>query len=507
VAPERETAPPEQLPATRQDSELAKLRRELSRLDTVLFLISAMVVVDTIGAIAIGGVQAFTWLVVLFALFFVPSALISAELGAAIPEEGGVYVWVRMAFGRFAGALTSLLYWAGTPMWLGGSIAAVAITVYGRFLGDLSRPGMFVFGAAFVLLATVAAVVPLRWGKWVPASGAIGQIVLLVVFTVSVVAYGVQHGVQSMSLADFSPTRAAFIAVVPVLLYSFVGVELPTTAAEEMHDPRRDIPAAIGTAGVAQALMYGIPILAVLIVLPSGQITSLHGLIDAMKTVYTVYGGDVSGSQVTLTGAGAVLGTLSAVVFIWVLIASGSAWIMGSGRAQAAACLDGGGPRVLGRISAHSGVPVVMGLVSGGVSLLLLVLSLWVTGGDSQKYFSVALNVAISLIVLAYLFIYPAFLRLRSRNRDLDRPFLVPGGAIGAWLVTILATAWSLLATICLLWPGFGTPHPDDHLPAGFEGQRVEYELLTIAPILTVVAAVAAYVMMRLARGPRAGNR
>ena len=138
MAPERETAPPEQLPATRQDSELAKLRRELSRLDTVLFLISAMVVVDTIGAIAIGGVQAFTWLVVLFALFFVPSALISAELGAAIPEEGGVYVWVRMAFGRFAGALTSLLYWAGTPMWLGGSIAAVAITVYGRFLGDLS---------------------------------------------------------------------------------------------------------------------------------------------------------------------------------------------------------------------------------------------------------------------------------------------------------------------------------------------------------------------------------
>ncbi len=88
-----------------------------------------------------------------------------------------------------------------------------------------------------------------------------------------------------------------------------------------------------------QALMYGIPILAVLIVLPSGQITSLHGLIDAMKTVYTVYGGDVSGSEVTLTGAGAVLGTLSAVVFIWVLIASGSAWIMGAGRAQAAACL------------------------------------------------------------------------------------------------------------------------------------------------------------------------
>jgi glutamate:GABA antiporter len=96
--------------------ERSKLRRELGRLDTIFFLISAMVAVDTIGAIAIGGGQAFTWLVVLFVSFFIPSALASAELGAAIPDEGGAYVWVRTPLGRFAGALTLLLYWAGTPI-------------------------------------------------------------------------------------------------------------------------------------------------------------------------------------------------------------------------------------------------------------------------------------------------------------------------------------------------------------------------------------------------------
>ena len=99
--------------------------------------------------------------------------------------------------------------------------------------------------------------------------------------------------------------------------------------------------------------MYGIPILAVLIVLPAGQITSLHGLIDAMQTVFTVYGGSVAADGTAiLTGWGQLLGWACAVVFIWVLVASGSAWIMGAGRAQAAACLDGAGPRVLGRISA-----------------------------------------------------------------------------------------------------------------------------------------------------------
>jgi amino acid transporter len=136
-------------------AERAKLRRELSRLDTIFFLISAMVVVDTIGAIAIGGGQAFTWLVVLFVFFFIPSALASAELGAAIPDEGGAYVWVRMAFGRFAGALTSLLYWAGTPMWLGGSVTVVAMSVYGRFFTDLSQPALYLFGTVFIGLATL----------------------------------------------------------------------------------------------------------------------------------------------------------------------------------------------------------------------------------------------------------------------------------------------------------------------------------------------------------------
>ncbi len=162
----------------------ARLRRELSRFDTVLFLMSAMVVVDTIGAIAIGGEQAFTWLAVLFVTFFIPSALASAELGAAIPEEGGAYVWVRLAFGRLTGALTSLLYWAGTPVWLGGSVTVVAIAVWQRFFVDLSTGGMSCSGRSSCW-GDGGCGRPLRYGKWVPSSGAIGQIVLLVVFTVS----------------------------------------------------------------------------------------------------------------------------------------------------------------------------------------------------------------------------------------------------------------------------------------------------------------------------------
>ena len=168
-------------------------------------------------------------------------------------------------------------------------------------------------GTAFICLATLGSVVPLRLGKWVPTSGAIGQIVLLIFFTASVAVYGFRNGIHGVALTDFTPSAGVLIAVVPVLIYSFVGVELPATAAEEMLDPRRDIPVAIARAGAGQALMYAIPTLAVLVVLPAGQITSLHGFIDAMKAVYTVYGGSVAvDGSVTLSGAGLVLGVISA---------------------------------------------------------------------------------------------------------------------------------------------------------------------------------------------------
>ena len=460
-----------------------------------------MVVIDTIGAIAIAGAQTFTWLLVLFVFFFIPSALCSAELGAALPEEGGVYVWVRRAFGRYAGGMASLLYWAGTPFWLGGSVTVVAIAALGRFFGTLDTFTMYAFGTVFIVIATIGAVIPLRLGKWVPTSGAVMQIILLAFFTVTTIVYGMQHGLHGFTAGSFVPSLTPFIAVVPILIYSFVGIELPTSAAEEMVDPKRDIPAAIGRAGVGQLLMYAVPILAVLLVLPPARVTSLHGLIDAMATVFTVYGGHVAADgHTTLAGAGSVIGAIAAVSFVWVLLASGAAWIMGAGRAQAAACLEGAGPRRLGRISEATGVPVTMGLVTGAVALVTMIADLSLTSGNGQRYFSASLSVAVALIVLAYLIIFPAFVALRIKEPELERPFLVPGGRRVAWLLSFLATGWSLLATLCLLWPGFGTSHPDAALPAGFAGDRGGFELLVLGPVCLLLAAYTCLYGMHRAR-------
>ena len=108
-------------------TESAKLQRHFGRFDILFFLVCTIVGVDTIASIAGAGGEAFTWTLIYAVIFFVPQALLFAELGTAFPQEGGPYFWTRLAFGRLAGAVNNFLYWVTNPVWIGGSLAAACV--------------------------------------------------------------------------------------------------------------------------------------------------------------------------------------------------------------------------------------------------------------------------------------------------------------------------------------------------------------------------------------------
>ena len=470
--------------------ERSNLRRELGRLDTVCLLIAAVVVIDTLGAVANGGPQSLTWLLVISLTFFVPAGLVISELGSAFPQEGGAYVWTRLAFGRVCGALTAFLYWIESPIWLGGSLTITALTVSGEFFVPLEGVWRYLFALGFIWTAIAVAIAPISKGKRVAASGAVVQVLLLTFFTATVGLYALEHGVHGFGLGHFSPTWAAFIAVAPVLFYNLIGFELPSAAAGEMRNPQRDVPASIARAGALTLVLYTVPIVAILAVVPSERITSLTGFIDAMKSVFTVYGGHVSpDGTVVLSGAGQTLGALAAAGFIWVLLANGLTWVLGTGRAQAVACLDGAGPRSLGRFSPRLGTPVRMCLVSGGIATVTMAAAFAVSGSNAERYFSVVLSLSIVLLAVSNLAVFPALVKLRRSHPDVARPFRVPGGVAGAWLCSTLATAWAVFAILAVLWPGLGTPNPDAALPDGFAGDRLGFVLAELVPLAGVLAA------------------
>jgi glutamate:GABA antiporter len=110
---------------------------------------------------------------------------------------------------------------------------------------------------------------------------------VLTFFVVSVAIFAARHGVHGFGGHAFLPTYAVFIAVVPVLFFNYAGLEVPTAAGEEMTNPRRDVPFSVLWLGAATVLAYGIPILAILIVLPASQVSGLTGFLDAVKATFT----------------------------------------------------------------------------------------------------------------------------------------------------------------------------------------------------------------------------
>jgi glutamate:GABA antiporter len=163
------------------------------------------------------------------------------------------------------------------------------------------------------------------------------------------------------------------------------------------------------------------------------------------------------------------------------------------------AALDGAGPRFLGRFSARFGTPIAVNLCSGIAATAVMVLAFAITGGNALKYFTVVLGLVISTTTISYIVIFPALIKLRKSHPHVERPYRVPGGMPMVWIVSGLCTFWAVLASIVLIYPGFGTNwfgqhgNPDSSLPAGFT--RTQFELSQIIPLgILLVVGILFYV-------------
>jgi amino acid transporter len=475
-------------------TESQKLQRHFGRFDILFFLICTIVGVDTIATVARGGGQAFTWMMVFAVAFFVPQALLFAELGTAFPQEGGPYFWTRLAFGHLAGAINNFLYWITNPVWIGGSLTIScigAVQVFFNHGNSLPTAVWYTVALAFVWSSIVAAIMSFSVGKWLPTAGAFARFLLLGLFTISVVVYALKHGAHGLGASGYTPSASGFVLLVGVLLFNFVGFELPNSAGEEMTNPQRDVPFAIARAGAGSVLLYALPVIGILIVLPPAAITNFSGFANAIQSVFTVYGGHVTAGTVSLTGAGLVLGDACAVLFVLCLLTSGATWIMGSDRALAVSCYDGAGPRPLGVINARYGTPVRVNVFSGLVATAVVVLAHEITGGNAMKYFNAVLGVTISTTLISYLLIYPALWKLRRSYPGIPRPFRMPAYRV----LSVLLMALVAVATVQLIAPGLGSSwFGSSFAPVGWTyAQRYTYLWTELIPVLAFIAIGAGF--------------
>ncbi len=461
-------------------AEKAKLRKVLGRSDLVLFTACAIVGLDSVAAAAQAGAQAITWLVISLVLFLIPYGMITAELGSAFPVEGGPYEWARMAFGRPAGAVTSVLYWLSNPVWVGGTLTATTIATLNSFVVSkpLGTTAEIVIGLAFIWVTVGIAVVAFRIGKWGPSIGTIVKIAVVGLFTILFIAFLAQHGrpAGASAAGDLKPSLNGFLTAIGILVFLWVGFELSNGASEEMHNPQRDVPKMIARSGVIGAVLYGLVILGIVLVIPRAGLTSVAGFTDAYATVAHVFHSHA-------------LNVVFAIAVILTLVGSGSVWLEGADRTQAIAALDGAAPAWLGRFTSF-GTPIAVNLCSGLIASAFCVFIFVFTSGSLQSFFSVMLALTVSTAALSYLFIFPALLRLRRSHPQAARPYRVPGGQAGAWAAVIITEIFVVLTAVTLLWPGainalFGQSYS---IQSSWGVSRAFFEWSTIGSLAVMVA-------------------
>ena len=473
-------------------NEKSKLRQSFGRKEVLFFSVCSVIGLDTIGVVAAAGPEAISWMAVLAIVFLIPASMVIAELSGAFTAQGGPYLWVRLAFGRLAGSITAVISWLKSPIWFGGILAFVAVATAETFFmagTQMSQFSFYRYALAFIWIGIIAANLSFKVGKWVPILGGLSRLILIPFFTITVIIFGIANGLRGVAFSDFGLSFDGLLATIGIILFAFLGLENVSAASDEMTHAKRDLPyAAFRTSALAMVL-YGIPILTVLLVLPIGQVNGLTGIVDALKSAFTVYGGSIAeDGTVTLTGAGVYLGAFAGVLIIIAVFATGVTWLMSTNRNLAAACLDGAGPRWIAFTNPRYGTSVRLNNITGVIASAILILGYRLSDGDVAKYFGVAVGFAIAMSLVNYLAIFPAFWVLRNKYPDTTRPYRVPAHrTVSIWLTFVVA-----FGIVQLLAPGFGDKwFGDEYRPAGWVADQGRPYYLTGLAVLLVVALIA----------------
>ena len=392
-------------------------RKKFHLIDVILSVICVVFVAEAAAPVAsIGNSQYFWWIFMIIA-FLLPYGLISSELGTAYVGDGGLYDWIATAWPDSKwGARSSWYYWINFPLWM-ASLAVMCPELLGYLFGW--RPGWamsLLVQLAFIWIVTVVAFYPVCDSIIILNLSAAIKILLAVLVGVLGILYVARNGfVNDMAARTFLPSfDLESLSYISVIIFNFLGFEVVCTYAGNMRDPRRQIPQAIVTGGIVIAAIYLFSAFGIGAAVPTSEISVDSGLIDAVSL---------------MTGqAGGVLVGVVALLFLITLFGNMISWSMGVNSTAAYAADRGDMPAVFARRSKRNDMPVGAALTSGIVASLVCMLGVVIerVSPDSSLFWSFfALNLV--MLLLSYVPVFPAFLKLRRSDPATPRPFRVPG--------------------------------------------------------------------------------
>jgi amino acid transporter len=388
--------------------------------------VAAVLSLRNYPSMAVYGWSSIGWYLIGTISFLIPLTLAGAELATGWPKGGGVYAWVKEAFGDTAGFIAVFCEWSNNLVWFPTVLAFIASTFVFAFNPGLANNNTYMFVAMMIafwgttIISNMGEKVSSRFGSVGVIAGSIIPAILIIILGIAYPLTGNPIALPPFSLAATVPTinlsTLPFIATVVLL---FAGMEMAGFHALEVRDPQKDFPKAMAISASIIFVLTVIGTLAIAIVVPANQLNLAAGLMQAFEAFLQAF------NMTWLLGPLALLVTIGGLATL-------SSWLAGPALGLGVVATEGLMPPVFSRrnkVGAPTGVLILQAVLGTIISLVYL----FIPSINSAYWLLSALTV--TLLCIVYLMVFAALIKLRYSQPNTPRAFKIPGGIVGAWII------------------------------------------------------------------------
>jgi len=266
-------------------------RKTLGVFSLAMINVAAVLSIRNFPAMAIYGWTCIGWYILGTILFLIPMSMTSAELATGWPEGGGVYAWVKRAFGEKAGFIAIFCEWSGNLVWFPTALSFIASTLAFALTPDLAASKLYMFSVMMIafwgttLVAYFGEKASTRFSNAGVILGGIIPAVILIFFAIIWITSGRTIVLPSFSfsevriLPEISLSTLPFFATVVLM---FEGMEMAGFHALETKNPQSDYPRATLFSAILIFLLTVIGTLAVAFVIPEQELNLTSGVMQAI---------------------------------------------------------------------------------------------------------------------------------------------------------------------------------------------------------------------------------
>lgn len=435
------------MPKNYERNAMNAKKHTLSIFSLTMITVGSVDSIRNLPATALFGSQLIAFFILGAFCFLIPTALVSAELASGWPKQGGIYIWVKEAFGKKLGFLAIWLQWIENVIWYPTILSFVAGTVGYLIDPKLVNNPYFLWSVivASFWAATIVNLYGMRSSAWFSNICALTGLLLPMGLIIGLGALwffsdnplAIQFNTQS--ILPRWHDQSMWVSLTAIMM-SFCGIEIATVHANDVVNPQQAFPKALimSVLIILSTLILGS--LAIAIVLPHDEINLVAGIMQAFHAFLSRYG---LVACMPLVAVMLVMGGFGGV----------SNWIIAPTKGLLVAAQDDNLPLFFQRENRH-GAPVVLLIGQAVIVTILAALFLFMPSVNGSYWFLTAL--AAQLYMLMYLLMFLAAIKLRMSAPNHPRAFKIPGGLTGMLAVSGLGIFGVLMTLVVSFMPPDG---------------------------------------------------